>query len=214
VTPNGVDPTSLALPEPGRFRRAHPETADRLIYLFLGRLDANKGLDLLLPAFARLAVQRANVHLVLAGPDELGYEARVREMIRQLRLGEHVTCTGLLGGEDKLAALRDADVFVLPSRYEGLSVAMLEAMFAGLPVIVTNRVGLCREVASTRCGIVVPLDESALAEALEQVAATPERAEMGHRGRELVSSKYTWGIIARNLAKQIEESIGCQHPGA
>ena len=114
---------------------------------------------MLLPAFKKLLQGSGDSHLVLAGANERGYEAQVRHLAEELGLASRLTLTGLITGQDKLAALQDADVFVLPSRSEGLSIAMLEAMYMGLPVVVTDRVGLWRQVEKNRCGLVVPYDE-------------------------------------------------------
>jgi glycosyltransferase involved in cell wall biosynthesis len=208
VVPNGIDPKVFAeRPPPGYFRKRFPELKDKLVYLFLGRLDAGKGLDLLLPAFQLLAQKQRGVHLVLAGGNERGYEAEVREMIRKLDLAQHVTLTGLITGPEKLGALQDADVYVLPSRSEGLSIAMLEAMYMGLPVIVTDRVGLWREIAEKDCGYVVSLEESELAGALLKMANNSNRASMGRNGKALVAEKYTWDVIAQNLMEEVQAAV-------
>jgi glycosyltransferase involved in cell wall biosynthesis len=207
VVPNGIDPQVFqALPQMNYFRQQH-KLEPAIIYLFLGRIDAGKGLDLLLPAFKKLLQVSADSHLVLAGANERGYEAQVRNLAEELGLASRLTLTGLITGQDKLAALQDADVFVLPSRSEGLSIAMLEAMYMGLPVVVTDRVGLWREVEKNRCGLVVPYDESSLAGALKRMAVAPDRREMGQRGRQLVASGYTWEKIARQLVAAIEEAL-------
>jgi glycosyltransferase involved in cell wall biosynthesis len=208
VVPNGIDPQEFAdSPPRDYFRSQYTELTDRLIFLFLGRLDAGKGLDLLLPAFKRLAAAHPEVHLVLAGGDERGYLVRVNSMVTEFELASKVTLTGLISGVDKLAAFQDADVFVLPSRSEGLSMAMLEAMYMGLPVVVTDRVGLWRQVEKNPCGLVVPYDEDSLAGALEQMAIAPDRREMGQRGRQLVAAGYTWDKIARQLVAEIEGAL-------
>lgn len=207
VVPNGIDPQVFqALPPRDYFRQQH-KLEQAIIYLFLGRIDAGKGLDLLLPAFKKLLQVSGDSHLVLAGANERGYAEQVRHLAEELGLASRLTLTGLITGQDKLAALQDADVFVLPSRSEGLSIAMLEAMYMGLPVIVTDRVGLWREVEKNRCGLVVPYDESSLAGALKRMAAAPDRREMGQRGRQLVASGFTWDKIARHLAAEIEGAL-------
>jgi glycosyltransferase involved in cell wall biosynthesis len=207
VVPNGIDPQVFqALPPRHYFRQQHG-LGKAVVYLFLGRIDAGKGLDLLLPAFKKLLQVAGHAHLVLAGADERGYAGQVRHLAEALGLAGRLTLTGLITGQEKLAALQDADVFVLPSRSEGLSIAMLEAMYMGLPVVVTDRVGLWREVEKNRCGLVVPYDESSLADALKLMAAAPDQRAMGQRGRQLVASGYTWDKIARHLAADLEEAL-------
>jgi glycosyltransferase involved in cell wall biosynthesis len=207
VVPNGIDPQVFQeLPKMNYFRQQH-KLEKAMIYLFLGRIDAGKGLDLLLPAFKKLLQVSGDSHLVLAGANERGCAEQVRHLAEELGLASRLTMTGLITGQDKLAALQDADVFVLPSRSEGLSIAMLEAMYMGLPVVVTDRVGLWREVEKNRCGLVVPYDEDNLAGALRRMAAAPDRREMGQRGRQLVASGYTWDKIARHLTAEIEKAL-------
>ena len=203
VVPNGIDPQAFAAETtgPGLAER-YPETRRRLIYLYLGRLHAGKGLDILLPALRMLLDHRRDVHLLVAGGDERGYEVEVQRMVRELGIGEHVTLTGRLEGDAKRAALRDADVYVLPSRSEGLSVAMLEAMYAGLPVVVTDRVGLWRTIREEGCGIVVPPDPLQLSQALESLADS-DRVAMGARARALVERHHLWQGIATDLVERI-----------
>ena len=209
VIPSGIDPAKFAaMPRPGYFRELFPQLQDKLFILFLGRLDIRqKGLDLLIPAFARLKRVYPGVHLVLAGPDEDAGGKLIGQLARRHGVEEAVTLTGLISGREKLAALQDADLLVLPSRFEGLSIALLEALYAGLPVVVTDRVGLWREVEKNRCGLVASFDEDSLAAALNHIAAAPDRREMGQRGRQLVASGYTWDRIARHLMAEIEGTL-------
>lgn len=204
VIPNGIDPQDFAnLPLPDTFRSQFPATRGKRLFLYLGRLDAGKGLDLLLPAFRQLKKDEPGVHLVLVGGDEKGYEQTVRQMVRQLALEEDITLTGLIRGEQKLAALQDADIFVLPSRSEGLSIAMLEAMYMGLPVITTDRVGLWRTIERENLGWVVPLSEEELARALKQAARSHRLDEIGARAHDYVQQYHTWDGIARQLIEAI-----------
>ena len=208
IVPNGIDANIFnELPEANNFREQHPGLKNVIVFLYLGRLAPGKGLDLLLPAFKRLTEDLGETHLVLAGGNELDYEKKVRGMLSDLGLSNRVTLTGLITGHEKLGALQDADVFVMPSRSEGVSIATLEAMYMGLPVIVTDRVGISPEVEKNHCGIVVPYDEVRLAEALQHMAAAPDRREIGQRGRQLVESRYTTDTTARHLVAEIEKAI-------
>jgi glycosyltransferase involved in cell wall biosynthesis len=208
IVANGIDAHFFTkLPKANNFRGRYPSLKNALVFLYLGRLAPGKGLDLLLPAFKRLSEACGDTHLVLAGGNELDYETKVRGMLRDLGLANRVTLTGLITGQDKLGALQDADVFVMPSRSEGVSIATLEAMYLGLPVIVTDRVGIASEVEKNRCGLVIPYDEDSLAGAFQRMAAVSDRRAMGQRGRQLVASRYTTDTTARHLVAEIEEAL-------
>ena len=197
VIPNGVFLEELdPLPEPGTFRAAHPALGDAPYVLFLSRLHHKKGLDVLAEAFAGVARERPDVRPVVAGPDG-GARQPFERQVAGLGLAGRVHVVGPLYGADKLAALVDAACFCLPSRQEGFSVAVLEALACGVPVVVSDA---CHfpEVAEVGAGRVVPLDASAVATALAAVLASAEvRRRMGEAGRELVRNRFTWPAIAR-----------------
>ncbi len=163
--------------------------------LFLSRLHYKKGLDILADAFRRVAPLFPDVDLVVAGPDG-GAEDEFRERIRQYGLQERVHMTGGLYGPAKIAALKRAACFCLPSRQEGFSVAITEALACGVPVAITDA---CHfpEVGEAGAGIVSPLDPMAVAAALERILEDPDRAaRMGVAGAKLVRDNYTWPRIA------------------
>jgi len=199
IVPNGIDPRMFDRPAPPLAQRfGLPEGARTL--LFLSRLHPKKGLDVLAEAFARLVATRPEVTLVVAGHDAgSGYGDEFRSMIARHGIEARCRLLGEVKGADKFEILLGADAFVLPSRSEGLPVAAIEAMGAGLPVVITPGCNL-PEVAEEGAGLVVPLEPEALAGALEEVFANPARArEMGMRGRRLVRERFAWEVIARQL---------------
>lgn len=132
-----------------------PTIRGKTIFLFLGRLNVKqKGLDFLVDSFSRATVDRNDVILVLAGPDERGGEQEVRDLVAKHGLSQKVLFTGYVTGGLKASLLAAADVFLLPSRSEGASMALVEALYMGLPVIVTPGAGLTREIVERRMGIV------------------------------------------------------------
>ena len=199
--PWGVDLREFQeLPEPGRFRERFPEIGPKRIILFLGRINFKKGLDLLVQAMARVVRHRQDVHLVVAGPDDDGWGARVKEWLKGEGILGCATFTGMLLGEEKLAALRDAQMFVLPSYSENFGLAVIEAMACGLPVVISDQVNIWREVEAAGAGLVVPCDAASLAAALERLLADPGlAAAMGQQGRDLVARRFQWGNIALAL---------------
>jgi glycosyltransferase involved in cell wall biosynthesis len=200
VVPNGLDLAEYAeLPPPGRFRALHPEIGDRRIVLFLSRLNFKKGLDLLIPAFARVARQRPDLHLVIAGPDD-GQRDAAGDWVAAEGMAARVTFVGLLDHRAKLAAFTDAAMFVLPSYSENFGLAIVEALACGVPVAISDRVNIWREIAAVGAGVVAPPTVDDVAQQIETLAADPARAaEMGGRGRTLVTERFSWGKIARDL---------------
>lgn len=197
--PNGVFLEELEpLPDPGSFRSAHPELGDDPFILFLSRLHYKKGLDILLQAFEDLSNRLEHARLVIAGPDD-GYESTLRTLIDRSPAKQRVHLVGPVYGTDKLAALVDAACFCLPSRQEGFSMAITEALACGSPVVITDH---CHfpEVAGSGAGRVVPLDAPAVAGALEEVLLDPALCEsMGQAGRNMVQQSYTWPAIAERF---------------
>jgi glycosyltransferase involved in cell wall biosynthesis len=196
VIPNGVFVEEFEqLPPPGTFIADHDELQGRPFILFMSRLHYKKGLDHLADAFAIFARANDEAHLVVAGPDE-GAREDFERRIAAAEIADRVHLVGPVYGEAKLAALRDASCFCLPSRQEGFSMAITEALACGVPAVISRD---CHfpEVAEAGAGAVVDLDAQRVADALLRVMDDePLRRRMGDAGRELVRSRFTWPHIA------------------
>ena len=193
-------------PAPGAFQQAQPELQGQRYVLFLSRLHFKKGLDYLADAFASIALKHKDVRLVVAGPDG-GAQSDFQQRVCSHKVQDRVHLVGPLWGQQKLAAMTDAACFCLPSRQEGFSVAILEALAMACPVVISLA---CHfpEVAQAGAGESVPLDAQAVADALDRVLCDPPRAEaMGKAGRSLVLSRYLWPIIAQQTISMYESSI-------
>lgn len=200
VIPNGLEVDEYeSLPGRGGFRAGHPEIGEGPIVLFLGRLNFKKGLDILVPAFASILKQRPDARLVLAGPDD-GLRAQTEEWVHQHGLTSSVVFTGMVEGKDKLALLADSDLFVLPSYSENFGIAVIEAMASGLPVAVSDKVNIWREISAADAGWVTPVAIEPFEEAMMDALANPEAARRrGQNGRRMVAEKYQWPQIAHRL---------------
>lgn len=213
VLPNGVFEGEVSpLPAPGAFRAKHPELGQDRYVLFLSRLHFKKGLDFLADAFASLLPKHPGTRLVIAGPDD-GMVAPLTEQVRKLGVQDRVHLVGSLYGQDKLAAFVDSAVFCLPSRQEGFSMAITEALACRRPVVISDQ---CHfpEVAETGSGAVTALGAGPTAEALDRVLSlpAPEAAAMGERGHALVMTRFTWPRIAERTLAAYAEILAGRRP--
>jgi glycosyltransferase involved in cell wall biosynthesis len=185
---------------PSPLAESWPETADKKVILFLGRINFKKGLDILVRAFGAIARDRNDVHLLLAGPDSEGYGNQVRRWLKEERVLDKVTFAGMVVGESKDAALAQSTMFVLPSYTENFGIAVVEAMAAGLPVVISNRVNIWREVSCAGAGVIVDPEVSATASAINRLLGDPAAAaRMGERGASLVRDQFTWDAAGARL---------------
>ena len=199
VIPNPVPDPGEPLP-PGRFRAAHPELGVRPLVLFLSRFDRNKGLELLLPAFAEVRKRFPEAALVLAGSGDDVLLGELQEQARNLGIAGSVVWPGFLQGEDKRAAFADANVFVLPSWSENFGIAVVEAMAAGCPVVVTDRVAIHGDISQAGAGLITACEPKAIAQAIGRVLEDgTARAVMGTKGRCLTQTHYSLGAVTSRL---------------
>ena len=183
-----------------------PELEGKKVVLFLSRINFKKGLDILAPAFGRVLRCRSDAHLVLAGPDTDGYEARVRRWLAQEGALQNVTFTGLVEKDRKMSLLKRANLFVLPSYTENFGISVVEAMAAGLPVLVSNRVNIWREIHNAGAGIVVNPDVTEVAEAVLRLLENPSLAkEMGAQGRRVARERFSWESVGERLVGSVPE---------
>jgi len=196
IEPNGLSFAEFEnLPARGSFRARYPQLGNRLVVLFLSRIHKKKGLDLLIPAFA--AAQRRGAALVIAGPDDVGYGSVMKKLADDRGIGGDVIFAGMLHGIDRLAAMNDADLFVLPSYQENFGIVVVEAMATGRPVIISDQVNIHREVVAARVGAVVPTQIEPLTQELTRWLADAElRESTSRRALTFVRERYDWQKIA------------------
>ena len=193
--PNGILP--LQTEGGSAFRLLHGIDAQAPLLLFLGRLHHIKGLDVLIQAFAQCANRDAQ--LVLAGADGDGSGARALALASRLGVSDRVFGIGHIETEDKLQALDAADLFVLTSRTEGLPIAVLEALAAGLPCLLTDACNV-PEVAQAGAGRVVPLEIQRIVGAMDELLAdTRLREEMGLAARLLAQETFSLESVVMAL---------------
>ena len=163
--------------------------------LYVGRMRTRKAVAVLLEAFAGLLRNQPQAHLILAGDGE--HRQALEQRARSLGIGQAVRFLGAVPREQMGRWYRAADVFCLPSIYEGFPVAILEAMAAGLPVVSTTVSGIPEAVEDGVTGLLVePEDAAGLTGALECLAADAELCrDMGQAARRLVHERFSIDTI-------------------
>jgi len=206
VVPLGIHPAPYqSPPETPRVRQLRKATGGKRLLLYLSRLHAVKGPDLLLDAWSRLAAQFPEWHLVLAGPDAEGYRAVLEAQTRQSGLEGRVTFSGPVYEADKYALLAAAELFVLPTHSENFGLVVAEALAAGVPVITTKGTPW-EELQTHQCGWWVDQGVDTLATTLEEAMSMPARTlrDMGLQGRGLAETKYAWPTLAARMLSVYE----------
>jgi len=179
------------------FADAFPKTRKKNNLLFLGRVHVKKGADLLLRAFADLLKESSmsdldRWHIIMAGPHDHAYGYKMMALTRKLGLSERVTWTGMLAGDLKWGAIYNADAFVLPSHQENFGIAVAEALACGVPVLISNKVNIWREIVEDHAGFAGEdnLDETKAM--LKQWMTLPmaEKAVMRENARVCFSTRF------------------------
>ncbi len=191
VRRNGLDLSAFEnLPPRGGFRQKLGLFDREPLVIYLGRLSRKKGLDLLLRAFASLSV---SARLIIIGPDDRDGCVQEIEYIRdRFGLQKRVFIIGPRFGMEKLEALVDADLFVLPSRNENFGNAVAEAIACSVPVIVTDRCGIAPYIRD-RVGLVVPCNVEALRRGIEHLLTNRELTNRFRASAIRVRQELSWG---------------------
>ena len=182
---------------------------DPIKLYFLGRLDTyNKGIDLLLEAFAKVAPY-ADIELTIQGPDWAGEQEQLELKATKLGIREKVTIlrSDYTRSASELIVMHD--IFCIPSRFEGFSLSILEAMLAARPVLVTEIAGVAPHVAASQCGVVVQPEVESIRAGLMLLLEKREQWQiMGLQGREYVLKNLDWETIAAHALKQYQSLLG------
>jgi glycosyltransferase involved in cell wall biosynthesis len=196
---NGINAEDYQMTENAGFREKYGLGNNPFI-LFMGRLSSIKGPDLLLHAFCNIKDKLQDFHLVFAGPNG-GMLTELKKIIKTFGVNDRVHFVGYLSGVTKSQAYHAADLLVIPSRQEAMSIVVLEAGITGTPVLITDRCGF-NEVADIGGGQVVSASLDGLQEGLiEMLKDSAQLKSMGANLKRYTCEHLTWDSIINKYLK-------------
>jgi glycosyltransferase involved in cell wall biosynthesis len=189
-----------------------PDLRGKRLAISLGRIHPKKGTDLLIRAFTGTLANDLSWRLVIAGPDQIGWQKELEALATNLGVADRITWTGMLKGTVKWGAFAASEVFVLPSHQENFGIAVAEAMACDLPVVVSNKVNIWREIAAYRAGMVCEDTVEGTNAALESWSElSPEEiAGLRGRARKCFDELFNFTATSKKVLETIERVAGAK----
>jgi len=211
VSPLGVEAPLISSNAKSEFLSRYPQLQNSRNFLFLGRLHPKKGCDILLEAFARFR-SNDSISLILAGPDQVGWESDLRRQVTRLNLTTRVVFTGMLEGSMKQGAFASAEAFVLPSHQENFGISVVEALAVSVPVLISNRVNIWREIEADRAGYVESDDLAGTTRLVQRwIDTAPAEREMNRQNaRRCFEQRFEINRAVDSLLQILNETLTAQ----
>jgi glycosyltransferase involved in cell wall biosynthesis len=209
IIPDGFDAESFSkLPERGAFRERFLSGHSGPLILFLARLNAKKGLDLLITSMKRVLAERPDARLAIVGPpDPPSFHKRVLQWLKESNIESETVLTGMADQRMRLEAYADADVYVLPSHAENFGHSVFEAMCCGVPIVVSDTLNFAEAFRESGAGLVLPRTPEAFSNAIVSLINDSDlRHEMGDCGRSF-SHRYSLEATGAKVAAAAESIL-------
>ena len=192
------------------FLSRFPELRGKRLAISLGRIHPKKGTDILIEAFARTLARDPAWRLVIAGPDQIGWQKQLEARAEGLGIAGRITWTGSVAGALKWGAFSASEVFVIASHQENFGIVVAEAMACSLPVIVSNKVNVWREIVSYEAGLVGDDTIEGTKASLERWSRLngQEIAALRVRSRRCFSEVFDFKATSRKVLENVEELAG------
>ncbi len=205
---SGPDPSADAGAQRRAFLGRFPELADRRLFLFLGRIHPQKGIDLLIEAFAAEAARDPALHLVVAGPGPQELKAELARLAESRGVGSRVSWPGMLTGDLKWGAFLAAEASCLPSHFDSFGISVAESLACGTPVLISDRVGICREILADGAGLAGPPTVAGTTDCLRRWLELPEseREAMGRRARACFEDRFHVEGAVSSIIRTFEDN--------
>jgi len=197
--PSG-DPEALK----AAFFEIWPGLKGKRYLLFLGRIHPKKGCDLLLEAFAKVA--NPELQLVMAGPDEIGWEAELKTQAARLGIAERITWTGMVRGDAKWGAFYGSEAFILPSHQENFGIAVADALACGVIPLISDKVNIAPDVAADGAGLMESDTLEGTVKLIEDFQGLS--AEQRRKMRQLALDCYANRYALKSAAQAVYQAMG------
>lgn len=187
------------------FYSTFPHLYNKRLCLYLSRIHFKKGCDILIQAFANVCRNDNALHLVIAGPDQDGWRAKLEKLANSLDISDRITWAGMLSEDLKWGAFRTAEVFILPSHSENFGAVVAEALSCGLPVLISNKVNIWREILDYQAGLVESDDLQGTIRLFENWLnmSQAEKLEMQFQSRKCYLDNFDIKVYVENLIRAI-----------
>ena len=193
------------------FLEKFPALKGKRLFLFLGRIHEKKGGDLLIETFHRIVSERPglDLHLVIAGPDDNAFAGGLKKTAQRLGIADRITWTGMLLGDEKWGAFQASEAFVLPSHQENFGISVAEALSASVPVLISNKVNIWREIEQENAGCVETDDLQGTYSLFQRWLDldAPTREEMRKNARACFLQHFEISSASRSLIKVYSDSL-------
>ncbi len=207
VIPRGIELKEFEYSNDSIFERFHFLKNKKYI-LFLGRINWKKGLDILIPAFYEISKIYKDIYLLIAGPDNEGYGEKIKKLIKNYGIEDKVIFTGPLYGKEKISAFKNAEIFVLPSYSENFGLAVLEAMACGKPCVISNKVGIYKDVEKYDAGIIVETNPRSLYNGIQILLKDENlKRRISENAKKIVKNEYDIEKVAEKMIKVYEDIL-------
>ncbi|MCL5959967.1 MAG: glycosyltransferase family 4 protein [Chloroflexi bacterium] len=209
IVPPWIDVAEFERPSPSFYAKFGIDSTQTPVLLFVGRIAPEKGLDILLRAFAATLARDPEPVLVLVGPDG-GQRATIEQLAAELKCNQNLIFAGQVSRTELIAAYQQATMFVFPTLYEAFGIVLIEAMAAGLPVIAANAAAVPFVVSHGETGILFPKqDSAALSRSItELLRDASQRRKLSETARQHVNRKFESRLQLANLENIYQSLLG------
>ena len=173
----------------------------------MGRIHPKKGCDLVLQAFAAVLACHPNWHLVMAGPDQKGWQSSLELLAANLNIASRVTWTGMVSGNLKWGLIKSSEALFLPSHQENFGIVVAEALACGVPALISDKVNIWREVVTDGAGFAAPDDLPGASALLAKWSSLDprERGNMRIRAHQCFENRFNIHLVSDSLAAIFSE---------